>query len=153
MKQDKFLLAIVIGISIIGLLVVVLTLARRNNAYRTDETPEAIVQNYILALQKKDYERAYALLADQPGKPNLEAFRSDLLMNNDAIQSYVFRLETIDEGESTALVRIIQSNNNLIESYRNEDLARLTKTSAGWRLTQMPYPLWGWNWYQEEPKP
>jgi len=153
MKQDKFLLTIVIGIGVIALAVVALTLARRSTAYRTDETPEAIVHNYILAVQKKDYERAYALLADQPNKPDLETFQSDLLMNNSDIQRYVFRLETVDESSSTALVRVVQTQNSMIDSYRNDELARLTKTPDGWRLTQMPYPLWGWSWYQEPVKP
>ncbi len=153
MKQDKFLLAIVIGIGIIAVAVVALTLARRNDQYRTDETPEAIVQNYILALQKKDYERAYALLADKPHQPDFDTFRQDMIIAHSSLNNSVFRLELLDSNETSAVVTIIQSQNGMIESYRSDETARLVQQPEGWRIESMPYPFWGWNWYQETPKP
>ena len=62
-SPDKLLLGIVVGILVLILTVFGITLLRPEAAYQSDETPEGVVHNYLLALQKGDFERAYQYLA------------------------------------------------------------------------------------------
>jgi hypothetical protein len=55
---DKFLAAIVAGIVLLVVVVFLVVLLRPEPEYRAEDTPEGVVHNYLLALQKGDYERA-----------------------------------------------------------------------------------------------
>ena len=64
MKQDRFLIAILAGIGLLVVAAFVLFFVRQSNLnYVSDDTPEGVVQNFVLALHKGDYEKAYAYLA------------------------------------------------------------------------------------------
>jgi len=68
---DKFLMAIVAGVVILVVVVFILTLTRFNAPeYQAEDTPQAVVHNYLLALQLQDYERARSYLSPTlPGYP------------------------------------------------------------------------------------
>ena len=55
---DKFLIAIVAGVVLLVIVVIVVVLLRPEPEYVAGDTPQGIVHNYLLALQKGDYERA-----------------------------------------------------------------------------------------------
>ena len=76
MKQDRFLLGILVGIGILVLVAVGLFLTRQDTQeYRADDTPEGVVHNYALALYRGNHEKAYAYLADVENKPTYSEFR------------------------------------------------------------------------------
>jgi len=78
---DKFLLAIAVGMVIlVAALLISALLYFEPDQYRADDTPEGVVHNYLLALELKDYERAYSyLLADLPGRPaSVKQFAADI---------------------------------------------------------------------------
>jgi hypothetical protein len=62
-NQDRFLIVIVIAA--VALVVVAFALVARQPeaTYRSDQTPDAIAYNYLLALRKGDYARAYGYLS------------------------------------------------------------------------------------------
>lgn len=62
-NTDKMLIAIVIGIVLLVVIALAITLTRPEPTYQAEDNPEGITHNYLLALQKKDYERAYVLLS------------------------------------------------------------------------------------------
>jgi hypothetical protein len=37
--------------------------------------------------------------------------------------------------------------------YRNTETARLERQSGEWKLLQMPYNFWSYDWYQQKPEP
>lgn len=60
---DKFLVAIVAGIVLLVVVVFLVVLLRPEPEYKAEDTPEGVVHNYLLALQKGDYEKALNYLS------------------------------------------------------------------------------------------
>ena len=80
MKQDKFLTGILIGVGALVVLALVLFFTRQDKEeYLSDDTPEGVAHNYVLAVLNKDYEKAYGYLADLEHKPTYEEFRQSFL--------------------------------------------------------------------------
>lgn len=79
-RTDKLLLGIVAGIVVLVLVAFAVFWLRPEPRYLADDTPEHIVHNYLLALQKQDYDRAYGyLLPTLGGYPrSINAFRADI---------------------------------------------------------------------------
>jgi len=75
MKQDRFLVGILLGIGVLVVISLALFFVRREQAvYLPDGSPEAAVHNYVLALQERDFQRAHAYLPDSDKKPSLARF-------------------------------------------------------------------------------
>ena len=69
-QTDKFLLAIVGSVVILIAAAFALILLRPEPQYRSDDSPEAAVHNYLLALQQEAYERALDEIShDVPNRP------------------------------------------------------------------------------------
>jgi hypothetical protein len=60
---DKFLIGIVTGIVLLVVVVFLVVLLRPEPEYLDEKTPEDVAHNYLLALQKGDYERALGNLS------------------------------------------------------------------------------------------
>ncbi len=76
MKEDRFLTGILIGMAVLVVAAVALFFVRREaQTYGPETDPAGVARNYVLALQKQDYERAYTYLADFKDKPTLAQFR------------------------------------------------------------------------------
>jgi hypothetical protein len=76
MKQDRFLLGILIGIGALVAIALAVFFARRDTQqYRADGAPESVVFNYVLAVTNRDYEKAYGYLANLEHKPTNADFR------------------------------------------------------------------------------
>ena len=77
----QFLLAIAVGVMILVTALLISALLHfQPDQYRAEDTPEGVVHNYLLALELKDYERAYTyLLASLSGRPaTVEQFAADI---------------------------------------------------------------------------
>jgi hypothetical protein len=69
-STDKFLVAIVAGIVVLIVAAFVVVVTSPKPEYRTDDSPEATVHNYLLALQEQAYGRALGYLASSvPDRP------------------------------------------------------------------------------------
>ena len=80
MKQDRFLIGILVGIAVLIIAALAIFFTRKDNLTYTEAlTPEATVQNYVVALHKRDFDKAYGYLAELPGKPSAETFRQAFL--------------------------------------------------------------------------
>ena len=79
-STDKFLLGIVGGVLLLVVVAFVVTYLRPKPSYQPDDTPDGVAHNYLLALQQKDYARAYTYLSPTlKGYPaNLEVFVSNV---------------------------------------------------------------------------
>ena len=62
-STDKILVGIVVGILLLIVVALVVTMTRPEPTYMDDGSPESAAHNYLLALHKKDYERAYGYLS------------------------------------------------------------------------------------------
>jgi hypothetical protein len=154
MKKDKFLLGIIVGIGLLVIAALAVYFTRQTAAptYRSEETPEGVVYNYILALRKEDYARAYGYLADKTGKPTQTAFRQAVLMNKDQIQQAIVDLGDTNIDADSAIIEVAVQNagNDGIfgGGYQNKENAILERVDGAWKLTSMPYMFWSYDWYQ-----
>ena len=115
MKGTKFLFAVAVGVIILvaGLLISALLYFERFQ-YQADDTPEGVIHNYLLALQRKDYARAYSYLSPSlPGYPaDVELFAADvnhapydLNWYKDEVSLTVGSVEFYDDGAGVAVRR------------------------------------------------
>ncbi len=153
MKQDRFLMGILIFIGLLVIAALALFFIRKDNqVYVPDDTPEGVIRNYTLAVQKQDYQRAYAYLADKEDKPSYETFRRAFLTNqldpsSNAIQ--VGSVQYIDSTEVTVSLTVLYAGNGpFTESWNSTDTASLVKQAGAWKISYMPYPFWAYDWYQ-----
>ncbi len=154
MKQDRFLQWILIGAAAIAILAVVLFLIRRNaHEYSDADTPRGVVENYILAVFNKEYDRAYSYLADDADKPEAVKFRQDFLSKqvDPGNASLQIGEERIDGGHAYITLTVVYSRQGLFEDvYRDTQNAELVLQDGRWMIRQMPYPYWGYDWYQPD---
>jgi hypothetical protein len=161
MKEDKFLIGIIIGIVLVVVIAIVTVLWRtpENEEYIVDDIPAGVVHNYFLAIQRKDYEKAYSYLSDElESKPSLDKFIRDVDSFGYGSQASLKIGEThLGDVRSQVDVSITTYQpGNLFEnsSYTNQGAAYLLATTdgAGWKLTEFPYPYWGYDWNETEDK-
>lgn len=62
-SSDKFLIGIVAGILVLIVVAFIIILTRPEPTYQSEDTPEGIAHNYLLALQNEEYERAHSYLS------------------------------------------------------------------------------------------
>lgn len=153
MKKDRFLTGILIGIGALVVLALVLFFLRQNQQeYRSDNTPEAVAHNYLLAVLNKDYERAYTYLADLKDKPTYEDFRQAFFNGQVNASSAGADLgsATINGDEATLTLTVYYGYSDPFSSRSGQqEQALLVKQGGVWKVSSMPYMFWSWNWYQQ----
>jgi len=145
-KQDRFLMII---LGVIGVLIVVaigMFFVRQNTqVYKSDDTPEGVVHNYLLALNQEDYEKAYFYIAPSDIKPEYEDFEREMTRKRpQLLQTSVRILSTeIDETQATVKLSTTREETELFVQPRSYDQqAKLILQDGVWKLAQMPYFLW-----------
>jgi hypothetical protein len=158
MKQDKFLTGILIGIGALILLALALFFTRQNgkNDYVAEDNPEGVVNNYVVAVLNKDYQKAYGYLADLEEKPTYEQFRQSFFngMVNPTDAGVEIGTAEINGNEAVVTLSVYYSANDPFASrYASQDRALLVRQDGSWKLSAMPYNFWSYDWYQESSKP
>jgi hypothetical protein len=154
MKQDRFLLGIIIGIAVVivaALALFFLRQADKPDYYEPENTPDIVVHNYIVALQKGDYNRGLSYLSNVGNKPDIIRFRQDLFNQNQNLTGYSLQIgDTQINGDSaTVAVNIIQAGSGLFgDSSSQSQNVTLDRETSGWKISAMPYPYWSYDWYQ-----
>lgn len=158
MKQDRFLAGILIGIGVLVIVALTLFFVRKDSAmtYATGDAPEDVVHNYVVAVFKRDYEKAYSYLSDKQIKPTIEQFRASFLQNlvnpdNSGVEIGEVKIS----GEHAYVTVYVQygSSDPFSSGNRSEELATLINQDGKWKIEQMPYTFWSWDWYQPTPAP
>lgn len=153
MNQDRGLLVIVGVIGVLIALSITLFFVRGTEPeFRTEDTPEGILHNFVLSLHFEDYERAYNYLSDQDGKPNYVEFKQNFIgssfdINNTGLQ---IGSSDIDDGEAIIQATVIHRDSDpFAGSWDETGSAWLIMENGGWKITYLPYPYWGWEWYSK----
>ena len=152
MKNDKFLIGILvfIGLLVVTALVLFAT-GRSNQNYVTDDGPEAVVHNYTLALTRGDYERAYSYLASGEEKPSAVGFRT-FFTQADPLQDAGLRIEgsEILDDEAVVEVTVVHGPSGPFDpGFDRPDTAVLILEGGEWKIESMPYPFWEFGWYED----
>ncbi|MBN1372046.1 MAG: hypothetical protein JW987_08890 [Anaerolineaceae bacterium] len=157
MKEDRFLTGILIGIAVLVIAAIGLFFLRREaQTYGPETDPAGVARNYILALQKQDYERAYTYLANIEDKPTLAEFRQPFVnYQGQEVSSTVLDLAELEgrSQETTVSLTLIRGASGPFNSPNREvSLARLRQEGGAWKIVEMPYPFWSYEWaYSEKP--
>jgi hypothetical protein len=157
MKQDRFLVGILIGIGALVVLALALFFIRQEkDEYVADNTPEGVVHDYALAVFRGDYEKAYAYLAEAERRPSYSAFRQAFFNrsvdpNNAGLE--IGETEINGDEAIVTIVVIYKPGDPFSSGYRGNEVARLERQDGNWKLLQMPYNFWAYDWYQPTPKP
>jgi hypothetical protein len=158
MKQDRFLMGILIFISLLVVAALVLFFVRNEKpAYGPEDKPEGVLYNYAVALQLHNYERAYGYLAEKDNKPTYNAFHQAFLtrqLDTSTSALQVGNVQMLENGEAWVNV-IIQfaGSGPFNNGWSNSDKGTLVKQNGAWKITYLPNPYWGWDWYQPTPAP
>jgi hypothetical protein len=159
LRQDRFLLAILVGLAVLAVVAVVAVVAGHPEADYLDEaTPAAIVHNYVLALQNGDADRAYSYLADLPTTPTRLEFGSSYVITEAATSRTSLEIgQTVIDGDQAIVDLTVTTSYGgiffLDPSYSTGSPARLAREDGAWRLVEMPYPWWDYAWTVEETWP
>ena len=153
MKQDRFLLGILVFIGLLVIAALALFFIRQDTqVYVPDDTPEGVVRDYALALQKGDYPRAYSYLADKDNRPTVDAFRRYFLTDKPDLGSNALQVgsvQVLDSDEATVHLTVLFAGNGPFNSgWSSTDNASLVRQGGAWKLAYMPYPFWAYEWYQ-----
>jgi hypothetical protein len=153
MKKDRFLLGILIGIAVLVVLALVVFFIRPSGLqYGPDDTPEGVVRNFVVAIHLQDYQKAYDYLAEDDNKPTLEQFSQPFqLQFIIPAEAGIEILDASTSGQSASVQAsiIYNARDPFAGSYRSSDQAMLVLQSGQWKIKQMPYPFWYYEWYQE----
>jgi hypothetical protein len=155
-STDKILIGIVIGIIMLIIVALIVTLTQPDPTYQSEDTPKGVAHNYLLALQKEEYDRAYIYLS-----PTIKSYPTSLDEFTDQIRNdaWRFRLST----NSTLSVESAKINGDRAtvtvqeSSFRSGDLFNNTQSSRSfdmelilaneeWKIFDSVYYFaWCWN--------
>jgi len=158
MRQDRFLIGILIFIALLVIAALVLFFVRQDvQTYGPEDTPEGVIRNYAIALQKRDFERAYTYLADKENKPEFDAFRRTFITHQLDVTGTALKIGSVEytsDDEAMVQVSVIYAASGpFAESRGSSEYATLVRQNGEWRLIYMPYPYWAWDWYQPPVEP
>ena len=158
MKQDRFLLCILVGIGVLVLVALGLFFTRQDTQqeYVADDIPEGVVHNYALALYRGEHEKAYRYLADDKYKPTYNEFREsffDHYIDPGNVGLEIGKTEIEDDQAFVVLHLIYSPSDPFSSGYRGTETARLERQGGEWKLLEMPYNFWDYAWYEPTPIP
>ena len=157
MKQDRFLTGILIGIGLLVVVALAVFFTRKDTqTYVSDDTPEGVVHNYVVAVLNKEYEKAYGYLADLENKPTYDEFHNSFLtgmVKPDSSGVDVGQSDITGDDATVDVTLVYNPTDPFSTGYRDTQRAILVKQNGAWKISSMPqYNFFDYNWYQEMPK-
>ncbi len=151
MKGDRFLTVILVVIALLVVASLSVFLLRQDSAvYLSEDLPDHIVHNYILAIEKSEYARAYGYLAEEENKPDYDDFERFFLFYDRCVGYKIGETSISADSAYVEMTTMENSGGFFFDRYDYVESARLLRQDGEWKLIQMPYAYWDWGWYEEE---
>jgi len=157
MNKGKYLLLILSGIVLLSIIALYLLISHQESkGYVAEDTPSGVIYNYIYAIQKRDFDRAYSYLADGRGKPSLAFFKSIFYnerryfasVNVLIMDERIIKAKTKGVPDAVVEFVIVDSDSTaFIASHYTSNVARLVQQDGKWKIIYFPCPYWGLDWY------
>jgi hypothetical protein len=158
MRQDRFLIGILAGIGLLVIVSLVVYFSRRTALeYGPEDTADGVTRNYITALQKQEYERAYRYMASLEKKPDLIRFTQPFTSYQSqdiSVTGVEVTSTTVSQDGQSALVVLTllrAGSGPFDQGYRETGSADLVLEGSEWKVRNMPYPFWSYDWSQPSP--
>ncbi|HWQ13488.1 MAG TPA: hypothetical protein VNL77_11845 [Roseiflexaceae bacterium] len=156
LRTDRFLLGIVVGAVALVVVAFAVVLTRPKPAYQPDDTPAGVAFNYLLALQREDYPRAYGYL--WPGLKGYPAsaddFALDVRQRRGSFRSdaATIQIERTEVRGDQAFVEVRETSfqaDGLFSSGQSTWVFSMTlrRTADGWKIAASG-SYWSWCWDQ-----
>ena len=156
MRQDRFLQGILIFILVLVLAALVSYFGfQREQTYLPETTPENISRNYVLALQRKDYQKAYGYLQQTEETPSFPAFQESLIRMRPSLAETGVQIVDVSQRDDRAFLDIVLihgGNGPFGRTWREEAAGLLVREGQEWKISRFPPPYWGWDW-KTPPRP
>ena len=156
MKPDRFLTSILAGLGVLVVVALAVFFIRQGGqAYTSDDSPTGVIHNYMLALSRNDFEKAFACLVQKDPMPTLDQFRQSYLNSRQNIADVSVQVgEAVVTGNTaTVMLTLIYSSGNLFSSSnRQQQNAALIRQGGAWKINEMPYPFWDYSLYNQVPQ-
>ena len=144
-----FIFAIVIGVLVIATVSLVLLTKGNKVTLLPEDSPQGTVQRYLMAIQEKDYQKAFGYLSFSP-TDKITSFSDWLMMVGPQSSSQsVWRatLGTVTENENNATVEInidtLRSGGLFGDSQFSQQINfLLIKKGNSWFITSPTYIYW-----------
>lgn len=153
MKQDRFLITILAAVGLLVVAALGLFFVRQNaREYGAEDNPTGVVRNYVITIYEEDFKRAYSYLQDSPDKPDYQEFRRFFLGERVDISNVSVKITDTKISGDEAVVKLILTHGGTHPfqgSWSDKGSSLLVLQDGNWKLVEMPYPYWGWDWYQE----
>ena len=137
MKQDRFLLGILVGIGVLVVVALALFFTRQDTQeYVDDNTPEGVVHNYSLAVYQEDYEKAYGYLGDAKNKPTFNEFHKAFFnhyVDPRSVGLEIGESKITGEEAFVTLYLIYNPSDPFSSGYRGTEMARLERQNGEWK--------------------
>jgi hypothetical protein len=158
MKKDRFLMGILIFIGVLVLAALALFFVRNQKpAYEAEKTPEGVLYNYAMALQLHDYPRAYGYMAEKDNQPTYNTFQQAFLtqqLDTSTSALQIGNVQMVSPDQAYINVTIQNVGSGLFNNdWSSTDKATLERQNGVWKITHLPSPFWGYDWYQPTPVP
>lgn len=145
--NDKFLIGIVVGVILLIVTAFVIAINRPIVSYQDDSTPEGVINNYLLALQTQDYEKAYSYLHPELENypTSLDSFIQQVMANswlfgqydNQRVSFEDIKAKISNQRANVEVFRTVFSQSGLFSSnqYTDSITFSLRQDSAGqWKI-------------------
>ena len=152
MKQDRFLIAILAAIGVLVIAALAIFFLRKDTLeYGAEDTPDGVARNYVIAIYKEDFERAYGYLRDADEKPDYQEFRQSFLgdrLDTSHVSVKILGAE-ISGDEAVVELTLTRGGTDPFQgTWSDKGSGFLVLQDGNWKLSKMPYPYWEWHWYQ-----
>ena len=156
MRQDRFLQGILLFILVLVTAALVSYFGfQRGQSYLPETTPENISRNYVLALQMKDYRKAYGYLQQTEDTPSFLTFQESLVRTRPRLSETGLQILDVSPQGDRAVVELVLihgGNGPFDRSWREEAVGLLVREDQTWKISRFPPPYWGWDW-KTTPRP
>lgn len=136
-----FFWGLVGGVALLAAAALAVALTRQQQAaYRTDDTPSAVVYNFLLALRRGEPDVAYTFLGDMSCKPSLDDFstRVEPLARMDVTLG-----ATRQQGDRAWVALTMYYNDGPFSEGRGPtEQVMLQREGGHWKIVRLPPELW-----------
>ena len=138
-RQSRIALIAVAAVVVVAIVVAAVLGVLRDVAQLDPDSPEGVVQSYVMAVFDQDEPAARSFLT-----ANLEATcrRGDF----PRFETSAARVELDDAtitGDEARVEVTIHESTDLLEEWQHTEVFYLTDTADGWRISEAPGPLYG----------